>query len=377
MIRLLNKKNINNLLLIVASFVLLVFISSCNLFQQNSYKESNNLPQEVEVYKTKKQSKTKTITTVGELKSPQSTEVTSEIKGKIVYLNIPEGKEVYSGHILARIEDSTTIADIKITQAQYNNALEDFNRKKKLKELGAISQQLLDNSIEKLNTSLGELEKAKAVQNKNIIKAPFTGYLSLREVSLGTLIDPGDRIVRISQINPLQIFFTLPENYLSEINLGQKIKFSISSDKKIYEAKITTIDPYLDPQTRTAKVQGLVNNNNSKLLPGRFTNVFLETTNNTNTILIPEESLIQEGEYKRVFVVDNKKKVRLQNVEIDRWESGFVEIISGLIPGDIIITSGYQKIKEGSTVITKAYKPIQNDYLEHGHPDTNLIRTYD
>ena len=232
-----------------------------------------------------------------------------------------------------------------------------------LKDEGAISQQALDNSQETLRIAEGEFERVNSIRSMTEIIAPFGGAVSIRQISLGEYIDPGDPIVRISQINPLNLIFNLPEQYVSNIKLNQDIKFKISDSNKEYIGRIIVIDPYIDPDTRSAKIKAIVQNPNKELLPGRFANVNIELTNHKNEISVPEEALIQEGNKKQVAIISKDNTIILKDVIVSKWSKDLVSISEGLMAGDVVITSGHQKIQSGSKVIQKPYTEIHNQIL--------------
>src|SRR3989338_9960298 len=177
--------------------LLLIFItcivSGCSI-KGGPWGKHEMPPLEVETIKIKVENKSKYLKAVGSLESPQSTELTSENAGKIIFLNILEGKVVNKGHVLAQIEDSTLRAGTDVAKAKLKNAEENYNRMKILKNEGAVSQQTLDNALETFDSAKGEMELATSKQAKSVISAPYTGALSLKKVSLGAYIDPGDVI---------------------------------------------------------------------------------------------------------------------------------------------------------------------------------------
>ncbi len=352
---------------ILGILLLSYYVTACaqknNPFTQN-FTQNGNAPINVEVIKIKPLSLNETINTTGELQSPESIEITSDVNGKITYLNIPEGTEVNKGYVLAQVEDDTIQADLKINEAKYNNAKTNFKRIESLKEQGAVSQQVFDNALETLNTTLGEVERTKSVLHRTKIQTPFSGIFSLKKISLGSYISSGDTIVRLTKINPLHLIFSVPEKYLHDVNVGQEINFIISASKKAYKAKIAVLDPYVDPDTRSVRIQAIVFNSNKELRPGNFADINIITMSKQNRLLLPEEALIQENDKKFVFKVSNKKhKVFKKEVKIGIWNDGIVEIVNGLKPEDLIITSGYQKVKDGSIVNITNYQKILNPYL--------------
>ena len=355
------------LILILYISISFFIFTACGLKPQNHMHDMP--PVEVETIKISPSLKTKTIESVGELISPQTTEVNSESMGKIIYLNIPEGKEVPAGHVLARIDDSTNVAEIKVANAKLKNAQENFKRMQALKNEGAVSQQVLDNATEQLQIAEGESERAESVQTKTSIIAPYTGLLSLRKISLGAFIDSGDPIVRISQSDPLHLLFSLPEQYISQIKIDQNVKFMLSNSSKEYLAKVIVIDPYIDPSTRSVQIKAIVPNPKRELLPGRFANVSLEVLNIKDAILIPQEALIQEGTKNRLAIVTEENTVVFKEVTVSEWDKDSVLISDGLMEGDIVITSGHQKVHPGSKVLPKEFNSIHNKILDRQIPE--------
>ncbi len=369
----------NNFILNILPFLMCILLgilcSSCSLNNQSTHgKGKPSMPSEigVEAYTITPQKALKTISCTGEFISPQSTVLTSEIMGVISFLDIPEGKEVKSGYVIAKIEDSVSIAELNAEEAKSENAEEDYKRIKNLYNEGAISKQLYDNAFEDYKISKAQLERAKSIQSKNIIKAPFNGILSLKKISLGSYVNPGDEIVRITQISPLNLTFSIPEKYLHELDIGQKINFTISTSdnaNKKMTTSITAIDPNIDGTTRTIKAQAQVNNYNLDLLPGGFSNVEIEVNNNVNNVLIPEEAIVNDGQEKIVYVITPLNNALPRKIDVAKWEDGYAEISSGLRVGEKVITSGHQKLFPGVMVIDSDYVPINNIFLEHGHPE--------
>jgi membrane fusion protein (multidrug efflux system) len=359
------EKSLRETMTKVLCFLLVVLTqSACTNIKQSPFnKSSSSFPVEVETLEVKQENKKNILTATGSLESPKTTELTSETSGKIIYLNIPEGKLINKGQLLAKINDSTIIAEKKISEGKLKNAKDNFERMKALREKGAISQQTLDNTLEVLNTAEGEYERSISSRQMTDVVAPFSGVLSIKKVSEGAFIEPGDVIVRISQIDPLHLIFSLPEKYTSKIKEGQNIKFKVTETEKEYTAKVIVIDPYINPDTRSVQIKGIVSNPNKELLPGKFANVKLETNDLGNIISIPQEALIQEGNKKQVAIVTKDNIVAFKEVTVTNWEKDSVIISEGLNEGDIVVTSGHQKLKPDMKVIRKPYQPIYNQQL--------------
>ena len=353
---------IKNHILIIS--ILILLLAGCTKKPATFSGRNFKLPPiEVETYKVSSQNIKDILKTTGTLESPQTTEVTSELKGKIAYLNIPEGKLVNAGNVLAKIDSSLYEANLKVAEAKLKNAEENFNRMKALKDKGAISQQALDNAKEMIDTAKGSFDYAKSELDKSAIRAPFTGVLSFKKVSLGSYIDAGDAVVRISQINPLHLVFSFSEKYLSKLKVGQRVSFMVGESNQKYFASVIAIDPYLDLDTRKVNAKAIFQNLNKNLLPNIFANVELELGSLKNVLLIPQEAIINEGNKTRIATVSSENIVELKDIVIKEFSDSFCIAEDGLMPGDVVITSGHQKIKSGSKVIARSYNPVINEQL--------------
>ena len=307
----------------------------------------------------------KTVETVGELQSPETTLISSDLMGKITYLNIPEGMFVNAGFVIAKVQDTTEQADLSVYEAKLSRAEAFYKRMKALHDEGAISDQRLDDSLEILNIAKGELNNRRSILNKTVIATPFAGVLSLKEVGFGAYLTPGDPIVRISKINPIDLVFSLPEKHLTKIRPGKSVKFKLEGSEKEYLGIVRTIDPYINPEERTVQVKAKVTNNSNEFLPGRFATVSFEIERIPNSILLPQEAIVLEGNTTKVFTVSDSGNEAIEKiVTVSDWNDKDAHITEGLKTGEDVITSGQQKIRNGSKIIPKPYIKINNPNLK-------------
>ncbi len=307
----------------------------------------------------------RTISAVGGLESPQTTQVTADRSGKIVFLDIPEGQEVQQGHVLARIDAAEAQAAVDVAQAQYQNAQATLERLATLQPR-ARSQQALDNAQAAVRTTKGELDEAQTVLRKMTIRAPFTGRLGLRQVSLGTYLEPGDAVVRITQTHPLHLVFSLPQHYVSDLKNGQPIRGVAGQCAGRFTATVSVIDPFLNPATRSVTVQAIVPNEAGSLLPGMAAALRLEVAAVSDAISIPLEAIIRQGTKQLVYTLQDDNRVASQYVQLGQFARQQVEILSGLKPGDTVIVAGHQKLRPGARVQPAPYEPVENTNLELG-----------
>jgi membrane fusion protein (multidrug efflux system) len=307
----------------------------------------------------------RTLSAVGSLESPQSTELAAERAGKLVFLDVPEGQEVKAGHVLARLDYEQAQATVDIARARFKNAQETLARLKTL-SARATSQQALDDAQAELEAAEGQLEDAKVALSKTTITAPFAGVLSLRQVSLGAYLDAGDPLVRLTQIRPLHLLFSLPQRFVSQLKLGQTVRGAASNCEEKFTAQVSAIDPFLDPATRSVRIQAIVPNESGRLLPGMATAVRLEIENIPDALLIPQEAVIRQGTKRLVYTVEPDGYVQSKEVILGLFFVEQVQVEDGLEAGAVVVAVGHQKLRPGAKVDPKPYEPINNPNLDLG-----------
>lgn len=307
----------------------------------------------------------RTVSAVGSLESPQTTELSTEIGGKVVSLNILEGKPIKKGHVLARIDYEQAQAAVTIAQARYHNAQKTLERLKKL-SARARSQQALDDAQAELEAAEGQLADARTVLRKTTIDAPFSGVLGLKQVSLGAYLDPGTPIVRLTQVDPLHLIFTLPQRYVPQLKIGQTVRGAVGDCTVTFTADVSVIDPYIDPATRSVQVQAVVPNAEGQLLPGMAAAVRIELGHIPNAVLIPEEAVIRQGTQRLVYTVGQENTVTPTEVTLGQVFSNQVQIENGLAPDAVVVAAGHQKLRPGAKVAPQMYEPVANPNLQLG-----------
>lgn len=289
------------------------------------------------------------LNVTGSVLPNESLELKSEVSGKITAIHFQEGKHVKKGDLLLQINDDEILAQLE--KQKYNQKLNEDNefRQRKLLEKDAISQEEYDNALNRLNTTVADIRLLQTQLDKTRIRAPFEGTVGLRFVSEGAYISPSTVIATLYNITPAKIEFAIPGRYSTQVTSGKKIRFSIESDLKIYEGEVYAIEPRIDPDTRTLKIRALADNKAGSLLPGQFVKVELILESIPNALLVPTEAVIPEQAGKKVFVLD-KGKAKEVFVETGIRTANSLEVISGLNPGDTLLTTGILQLRPGLAV---------------------------
>lgn len=277
-----------------------------------------------------------------------------ETNGRIVYLQIPEGKMVQVGTVLAKLNDADLQAQLEKIKVQLELANINEQRNKQLLNVKGINQSDYDISLQQVKSLKADVSLIQAQIDKTIIKAPFTGLLGLRQVSLGAFINNTTNIVSLQKVDQLKVDFTLPEVYQNFIKVGKKVKIeSIGGGDAKLAAIVTAIEPQIIATTRNIKVRAILQ---GKLLPGSYVKVMLGENEQKPTILVPANVVLPDSRSKQLSVVQGGV-AKLIDVETGYRTSSSVEITKGLKVGDSIIVSGMLFVRQGS--IVKVGKTVQ------------------
>lgn len=286
----------------------------------------------------------------GSLLANEATEIHPEISGRLTYLNAAEGKVVTKGTLLAKIFDGDLKAQLAKLETQLKVQRQTASRYEELLKIQGVSQQEYDLITLNINNIQADMDVVKSNIQRTEIRAPFSGTLGLRMISPGAYVSPATTITTIRQNSQLKIDFTIPEKFTSAIQNGQKVKFTSEGIAKTFTARVMAMESGLNEQNRSLIVRALVEDNDGQLLPGKFAKVVIDFAPDTNAIMIPSQSVIPLAKKKQVAVFHGGIVV-FKDVETGSRDSSRVEILSGLIPGDTIITTGLMSLKPNAKVI--------------------------
>ena len=297
---------------------------------------------------------TKEVESVGTLKSNEYAAIKPEIAGRITQINFVEGSHVEKGEVLIKIDDSTIIAEKDQKQAAYDLAKLTFDRLDKLQKKGATSIQTKDDAYAAMKVAEADLNLVDAQLKKTIINAPFSGVIGFREVSEGDYLETGKTITNLENIDPIKVEFSIPEKYFADIDTGKKISIAVDAYDNPFTGEVYAIDPKIDPDTRNIRIKARVPNSMNLLRPGMFAYVSLTLGKKNKVLLIPEEAIIPSGKTSSVFRVSDGI-AQLIPVVIGIRKDAKVEIIEGLEEGDVVVTAGHMKIRDGMPVTSMTF----------------------
>lgn len=308
-----------------------------------------NAPVQVQGYIVKTRSLSENIEVAGSLAPFETTEIRPEISGRVVSVNIPEGRFVQRGAVLVRLFDGDLQAQLRKLQVQLSIAEKTAERQKELLKINGISQQEYDLSELQINNLKADIQLIQVDINRTQIRAPFSGQVGLRNISVGAYITPANTLTTISQVDKLKLEFTVPEKYSEEMKPGKLIKFRITGQKEEFSASVIATETTIEANTRSLRVRAVVNERNKSLASGAFASVSLNLGSNSEAIVVPTQAVIPQARNKRV-VLYRSGQPEYQVVATGIRDSTFVEITEGLNVGDTILTTGLLAIRPESKV---------------------------
>lgn len=290
------------------------------------------------------------VSAIGTLRSNESVVVRPEISGRISRIEFDEGKPVRKGQLLVALDDSVYAAELQ--QAKANLALQssNYDRTVELARDNFVSANAKDQALNNLRVAEASLALAQARLAKTRILAPFSGIVGIRQVSVGDYVKEGQDLATLEDISSLKVDFRIPELFLTSLRRGQSVEVQTDAlPGKTYAAVLDAIDPLVDQNGRSLVLRGLLKNDDGALRPGMFVRTRLIIAERLNALTIPEEALVPVGASQYVFRVRDGKAERVK-VETGVRRAGRVEITSGLDAGDIVVTAGQIKLRDGVAV---------------------------
>ena len=295
------------------------------------------------------------VLVAGTLLPFEQTEIHPEVAGKVVALSIREGAFVRKGTLLVKLFDGDLQAQLNKFNVQLKIAQKTQERQDELLKIGGISQQDFDLSILSVSTIKADMEILRAAINKTVIRAPFDGTLGFKNISMGAYITPQTIITTIRQVNKLKLEFSIPEKYSGMAKVGNSISFTTETSPKKYAGRIIAMESAITQENRSLKIQAIVEQLDKNITAGGFANVDFNLGENDKALMIPTQSIIPQARDKKV-VVYRGGSADFNTVTTGIRDSSKVEILSGLVIGDTIITTGLLSIKPGSKITISSFK---------------------
>ncbi len=340
------------------------------------------------------------VEAIGTVSAARGVSLTVEVAGVIKSVNFKSNQTVKAGDVLVQLDDAVEQADLRAGQAQGKLNAQTLQRAVELQQRGVGSEVTLEQARAASSNSTSQIDRYQAVVDQKQLTAPFSGTVGIPQVDPGQYIQPGTTVATLQNLDTMRADFSVPEQQLSLLKIGQTVRYGVTADKFDFSGAITGIEPKVDPVSRLVSVRAEVRDVGGRLSPGQFVQVRVELPQEPNVLAVPQTALVSSLYGDFVYVVrppdqkDQKpaeagppantsqpaqseteqaqarkpapKLVAKQIfVKAGRRSEGSVEIADGIKAGDELVTAGQNRLSNNAPVtvdnaVTPGAKPGQS-----------------
>ena len=331
----------------------------------------SNPPQTVSTVVAANQQWQPQLQAVGSLRAVNGATLSLELAGVVEKIGFDSGQDVQAGQILLQLRSEDDVAKLESLQASAALAQVNYDRDLRQFKAQAVSQAVIDSDNYNLKNARAQADEQQAVVNKKTLRAPFAGHLGIRQVDLGQYLNAGTAVVTLQALDPLYVDFTLPQQELSQISVGQTVNALVDAfPGQKFPGRIVAVNPLVDTDTRNIQVRASLGNPDRKLLPGMFATIDIDSGSPLQQVTLPQTAVTYNSYGSTVYVVkpsgggaDAKKSlVATQSfVTTGATRGDQVAVLTGVKPGDVVVSAGQIKLHNGApVVINNKLQPTDN-----------------
>lgn len=327
------------------------------------------------------------VEAIGTVGASMGVDLTMETSGVVKEILFKANDKVESGQLLVRLDDAVEQADLIVAKTKATLDQQALTRAQALRKTGVGTEATLDTANANAETSIAQVTKAQAQADLKLLKAPFAGIAGIPRIELGQYVAPGNAIVTLQDMETMRVDFTVPEQQLEKLKVGQPVTFGPTSEDMPFKGVVTGIDPKIDPSSRLVSVRARIDNPEGRLSPGQFVQVRVELPKEDNVITVPQTALTTSlyGDYVYTVVPAKPKEGEAKPTEatpaegakpadgaaapaaqkpaegpqltanqvfvkVGRRFGGVAEIVEGVKAGDEVVTAGQNRLSNGALV---------------------------
>ncbi|AKH70075.1 RND family efflux transporter, MFP subunit [Spongiibacter sp. IMCC21906] len=330
-----------------------------------------------------------TLTAVGSLVAVNGADLASEVDGVVKAIHFESGQHVEKGSLLIELDSAVEQGELNRLEAQGDLAELDSKRIEKLFKRGSISKSEYDKAMAETKVAVASAAAQRGRVAQKQIRAPFSGQLGIRRVNVGQYLSPGQFVVTLQALHPIDVDFTLPESELGQVEEGLTIAMKLDGyADETFAGELIAIDPKVNPNTRNFDLRGRIPNEDMRLKPGQFAQLTLNLPGSADVLVLPRTAINYASYGATVFVIEKNPEagpppeepdpsappytdllVKQRFVSLGKARGDYVEITSGLEEGTKVASSGLLKLRSGQPVIIdNAMRP--NTSLEPSPPES-------
>jgi membrane fusion protein (multidrug efflux system) len=319
------------------------------------------------------------IQAIGTVSARSGVDLTVEVSGVVRNIAFKSNEKVEAGQLLVQLDDAVQRANLEAEKAQAALDEQNLERAIELQKRQVGPQSNVQQAQAAASASAAQVDSLQAVLDQKRVTAPFSGTIGIPQIDIGKYLTPGDVVATLQDLDTMRVDFTVPEQQLPDLRIGQSVRLGLTDDDLKFEGKVIGIDPKVDPSTRLVSVRAEISNPNGALTPGQFAQVRVELPAEDNIIALPETALTtslygdfiytvvpadKDGKATTGKVDANDKNQNLVAhqvfVKTGRQSEGRVEIKEGVKPGDVVVDAGQNRLTNGAAVtIDNSVQPSQ------------------
>lgn len=308
------------------------------------------------------------IAAIGFIEPIQGINVSNESAGIVRAIHFESGQQVNTGDILVELDADVEKANLRSAQGRLPSVQANLERMRQLYGRGSVSKGQLDEAEASYRELQGQIDSLKATIERRTIRAPFDGFMGIRNAFLGQYLNAGADIARLEDISRFRIRFTIPQTRLADIAVGQALNIFVDAYPDTpFEGEITAIETQINPDSGVVQVQASIPNQDGKLRSGMFAKLDVRLPTLSEQLLVPQHAINFTLYGQTVYVVEEEQAddgetvlvARQRVVEVAEREAEFARVVKGLEPGEQIVTSGQVRLSNGSRIT-----PVESDALD-------------
>lgn len=319
-------------------------------------KNNNRPPPPVLVAQVERRLVPQSIESLGTVNANEIVTLSSKVTERIDSIHFVDGQDVEAGHLLFQLYDDEQEAQLMEAQANLQERERQLARLRSVGDSGAVSASALDEELTRYDSAQAQLKLYESRVADRRIVAPFAGRLGLRRVSPGELVSPGTELISVSDLTPVKVDFTVPEQNVGRIAPGQTIEAtSIAFPGETFIGEIASVSPVIDAVSRAAQARAIIQNDDLRLRPGMLLRVNV-VLGQMDVLLVPESALSPLGNRQFVFLVTAEGLAQKVEVKTGARINAMVVVLDGLAEGQTVITHGHRAVDGQKVVLTEPSK---------------------
>ena len=354
--------------LIIAGFLIALFVGGLGVFQfvvkpeliRKAMTSQRPPPQTVTAELARTQRVVSRINAIGTLQAIKGVDIASQVAGVVTEIHLESGSVVRKGDKLVQLDTAVERADLESNIATLKQAELELKRQRQLERRGVAAEVKLEAAIAARDSAAAAVQRTRAIIAQKSIMAPFDGVLGLRKVDLGQYVSPGMSLVTLQSLDPINVDFPVPEQYIGRLHDGQTIELTVDSyPGNTFRGTIEALDARVSKETRTLQVRGRLTNPDHKLLPGMFANVRVLAGAPTDVVTVPRTAVTYSLYGDTVYVVKRAKApagtapaliAERRRVTVGEIYGERVVLADGVKDGERVVTTGQIKLRPGTEI---------------------------